>query len=421
MIKIDKSQIVSVVEFGTSKISVLIGTYCKDGKIKVLGFAHEESDGCVCKGEIVDMPKATRIFHDVLTKAEYLADIEWDSQKVYVSVTGVHINSVPGHGALLIENPTHKVEQKDIDKVYQLASVAPILDQDIIKINSIAGHLLLDERICKTPLEQIGSKLEAHTHIITGSKARIENTLAPLRDAHVENPKPIFAGLVSAMIAVNDREQEKGVLFLDIGAGTTEYLLLCEQGIYSSGIVAAGIDHIINDISIAYQLSFKEGKIVYEAATQKTAESGGYIEIMDESVGKSLHSRKVQTEVVFNIINMRLKEIFEIVKNKSKMQTEQQAFASLVVIAGGGGLLGATEECAKLIFNIPLRIHTKNELNNYSYYDDELLQPQNTMIAGLLEHGLKHSTKSSIIQNLDRDLTMMLSKAFKKVKTALKM
>ena len=420
MIKIDKSQIVSVVEFGTSKISVLIGTYCKDGKIKVLGFAHEESDSCICKGEIVDMPKATSIFQNVLKKAEEIADIEWDPSKVYVSVTGAHINSVPGHGTLLIKNPAHKVEQKHITDVYQFASVAPILDQNIIKINSIAGHLLLDGRICKNPLEQVGSKLEAYTHIITGTKARIENTLAPIRDAHVENPKPIFAGLVSAMIAVNDKEQEKGVLFLDMGAGTTEYLLLCEQGIYSSGIVAAGIDHIINDISIAYQLSFKEAKIVYEAATHTMAESGGYIEIMDESGGKSLPPRKIQTEVVFNIINMRLKEIFEIVKNKSKMQTEQQAFASLVVIAGGGGLLGVTEECAKLIFDIPVRIHTRNKLNNYSSYDEELLLPQNTMIAGLLEHGLKHSTKSSIIQSFDRDLTMMLSKAIRKVKTALK-
>ena len=420
MMKIDKSQIVSVVEFGTSKISVLIGTYCKEGKIKVLGFAHDESDGCICKGEIVDMPKATRIFHEVLAKAEDAADIEWDSHRVYVSVTGVHISSVPGHGAIVIENPTHKVEEKHIRDVYQLASVAAILDQDRIKINSLGGHFLLDGRICKTPLEQIGNKLEATSHIITGSRVRIENILSPLRDAHVENPKPVFAGLASAMIAVNDNEQEKGVLFLDIGAGTTEYLLLCEQGIYSSGTVAAGIDHIINDIAIAYQLSFKEGKIVYETVTQKTAESGGYIEIKSDSGGKPLHSRKIQTEVLFSLINMRLNEIFEIVKKKSNMQVDQKAFASLVVIAGGGVLLKATEECAKSTFKIPVRMHTRNELNNYSYFDDELLLPQNTMIAGLLEHGLRHSSKSSIIQNIDRDITMMLSKMFKKVKTALK-
>ena len=418
--KIDKSQIVSAVEFGTSKISVIIGTYTKDGMIKVLGFAHQPSDGSVCKGEIIDMPKATKIFHKVLSKAEDLADTEWDSQKVYVSVTGVHISSVPGHGATVIENPTHQVEDKHIRDVYQLASVTSTLDIDRIKINSIAGHFLLDGRICKTPLDQIGNKLEANSHIITGSRTRIENTLAPLKDAHAENPQPVFAGLASAMIAVNDQEQEKGVLFIDLGAGTTEYLLLYEQGIYSSGTIAVGIDHIINDIAIAFQISFKESIMVYKAVTKKVTESGSYIEVKNELENKHYHTRKIQTEILFSIINMRLNEIFEIVKRKSRIQADQKTSASLVVIAGGGALLAPTEECAKSTFKIPVRIHTKNQLNNYSNFEQELLLPQHTMITGLLEHGLKHSNKSSVIQNLDRDITMMLSRMFKKVKTALK-
>ena len=419
--KIDKSQIVSAVEFGTSKISVLIGTRCKEGKIKVLGFAQKESDGCICKGEIIDMPKAVRIFHDVLDKAEDLADIEWNSTKVYASISGNHITSVPGHGSIVIEESTRKVDQAHINKVYQLASIPTTLDQDRVKINSVAGHLLLDGRICKTPLEQIGSRLEAKTHIVTGSRARVENSLAPLKDAHIEHPKPVFAGLASAMIAIKDNEQEKGVLFMDIGAGTTDYLLLCEQGIYSSGVVAAGIDHIINDIAIAYQLTFKEGKIVYDAITQNTVESSGFVEVKNEAGGKILNTRKIQMDVLSTIINLRLNEIFEIVKKKSKMQAKSQGLVSLVVISGGGALLGATEECAKSFFKIPVRMHTKNELKNYSYYDEDLLLPQNTMIAGLLEHGLKHSTKSSIIQNIDRNVTMILSKAYKKFKTAIKM
>jgi len=421
MIKIEKSQIVSAVEFGTSKISVIIGQYDKVGMVKVLGFAHHPSEGSVCKGEIVDMPKAVNIFNNVLSKAEDIANTEWDSENVYIAVTGSHINSVAGSGTVVIENPEQRVENKHIHDAFQIASIISNLDHDRIKINSIAGHFFIDDRICKTPLDQIACKLEVNSHIVTGSRARIENMLSPLKDAHVNNPQPVFSGLASAMVAINDKEQEKGVLFIDIGAGTTEYLLLYEQGIYSSGTIAIGIDHIINDIAIAFQISFNEGITVYDAVTKNSIEANSYIEVKNEFEKKSLHSRKIQADTVFTIMKLRLDELFEIVKKKSKIQTDQKNSAALVVITGGGALLDITLECANSIFKIPIRINKQNNLNKFANYDQELLSPRFTLIAGLLEHGLKHSNKSSVIQNLDRDITMMLSKVIKKVKTVLKM
>jgi len=422
MRKFDKSQIVTAVEFGTSKISVVIAQNDKNNKIQVLAHSSLPSNGTICKGEIIEVPQATEIFQEVLTKAERDSGIgECDPENIYVAITGKHIKSTDGFGTIIIDSSDRRIETRHINEVQRTASTPPILNKDEIKINSIGGHFMLDGQFCETPLNRVGNKLEAHTHIIIANRMKLENALIPVKDTHCENPKAVFSGLASAWVAVNDSEQETGALFIDFGAGTTEYILLYPPGIYASGVIALGCEHIANDIALALEVSFEEGKKIFDKVVKmENITSDSYVEVKHE-LGKSYGKpRKIPADTLNTIINLRVDELFKIIRRQLKRKDSTVNHANCAVITGGGSLIQATELKAKEILKIPVRIHHANNMKNFSKYPEELISPANTMITGLIVHGFQHTNKSSVIQNIDREITMKLSNLFKKVKTALK-
>ena len=80
----------------------------------------------------------------------------------------------------------------------------------------------------------------------------------------------VFSGLASAQVVLTQQEKDLGALVIDIGGGTTDYVLYSEGAVRQSGCLAVGGDHITNDISMglripmarAEKLKIEEGSCV---------------------------------------------------------------------------------------------------------------------------------------------------------------
>ena len=81
-------KLITCVEFGTHSIRALHGMCDKAGNPVVLGVGQEPSEGCVCKGEVINSQQAATILGKALADADKSAGIVNERRRVYCIVNG---------------------------------------------------------------------------------------------------------------------------------------------------------------------------------------------------------------------------------------------------------------------------------------------------------------------------------------------
>jgi cell division protein FtsA len=416
--------IITAVEIGTSKICVLIGEENQQGHISVL--AHGESpveSGAVCKGEIIDMDRVTRCLDEAIEKAEYAADVDVDSNNLYISVTGSHIRAMKGSGHVIVSGEGRRISQEHMVEALRNATMVPIPPECVI-LNSVDGNFLIDGlRRIADPEGQIADKLEAFAHIIYGNRNCIENFQAPLRELGYDGSIPVFSAIASASGVLTDDELKNGVLMIDMGAGTTEYMLFHDSGAQASGILAVGCDHIANDISVGLDLNIPLcRKMLIENTSHAKKEHGqAFIEI-EGNIG----SRKIPTVSVEKIVDLRLRELFGLILSQLQSTRMLPFIDRGIVLTGGGALLPQVREIAGSVFEAPVRIGNPLELSGSV---TNLKSPRYGMVFGLLKHGDRdrqirksgpEGSSGAIIKNIDRRLISASRNTMRWLKSAIK-
>ena len=115
-----KSEIISVIDIGTTKIIVLIAEYDLRQNIisKVIGFGESHSDG-LKRGVVVDINKTIKSITSAVENAEQQAGIE--ISHAFVGISGDHISSLNYSGVTSINTNSqnqaigHAITSEDIE------------------------------------------------------------------------------------------------------------------------------------------------------------------------------------------------------------------------------------------------------------------------------------------------------------------
>ncbi len=421
-----QKKIITAVEIGTSKICVLVGECNTEGRLTVIGRGEAPSDNCVIKGEICDMQKATDILNVVLSEADESCRRQINDTDFFVmTVTSSNINSNQGNGTVFIKSDDHLI---GVDEVAEAEQNAQILQLPIerTKINSIPSYFVLDDdKRVRNPVDQTANKMEASVHIIHGESNRLSNFKIVMRDAGFDNQvNLVFSGLASAYGVLTEEEQEHGVLLVDIGAGTTEYIVVFNQGVLASGVIPIGFDHVANDLSLGLDLSIHNCRKMLNdgTITNHLKERYGNIEVRSNNG----NARKIPMSSVEKIIDMRLKEIFQVIHNKVKDLALLNNLSAGGIISGGAALFPRTSEIFRTTFDFPVRIGQPFEAAGAVTGIED---PRYSNVWGALRFGLASLISSAeqekggliriVISHIDRIADSMM-KRFRDVKDAIK-
>src|SRR5215218_10016375 len=261
-----KEQIVVGLEIGTSKVCAVVGDIKADGTIRILGVGEAPSRG-VRKGEIVDFETASKCVREALVDAEEKSDVMIGS--VYLAITGGHIDSFNNRGAVNLPEDRDEICEEDFEDVQASAREVSIPSPNTF-VHSILQHYYVDGQDgVLNPIGMMGRVLEADFHIIHGVGNRIKNSIRCVKELDIEVEDVVFGPLASAQVVLDHNQKSLGALVIDMGAGTTGYVLYADGGIKHSGCLAIGGDHITNDISLglripmarAEKLKLEEGSV----------------------------------------------------------------------------------------------------------------------------------------------------------------
>ncbi len=352
----EQRNIITAVEIGTSKICVLTGKVTDDDKITVIGHGEVNTEIAVSKGEIVDVNRTLELLARAFEEADEGSGGEINNSRLLVvTVTGCDIDFFQGVGTVFINNEDHTIRDSHLEESLENAQVKP-LPMNRMPINTFDAYFLLDgNRRVRNPLEQIAHKLEAYVHVIHGNTNRVENFISAVRNAGFERKiEPVFSGIASLYGLLTEEEKENGALLVDMGAGVTEYAAVYNLGVLASGMLPIGFEHLANDLSLGLDLHISVcRKLLRDGVISEHIQAGkGFIE-QKTAIGKI---RKIPVSSFEKIIDLRLREVFQIIHEHIVEQGIFRNLGSGGIITGGASLLPRTAGIFREIFQFPVRV-----------------------------------------------------------------
>ena len=377
---LEKERIIVGLEVGTSKVCAIVGEVLDDGNIMIIGVGQTASEG-VRKGEIVDIDAAVQSIHTAVADAEESAGVE--IHNVYASVSGGHIRCFNNRGSVAVANEDREISEEEVRSVL-LNAKAVNIPMDHVVIHAIRQHFFVDGHDgIQNPVGMIGAKLEADVHVIHGVRTRLQNTIKCIRQVPLDVQNIAVSSFASALAVLTTEHQQLGAVVIDMGAGTTGYVVYQEGTIQHSGVLAVGGDHITNDIATglkipmnrAEQLKIEHGSVEWPVAEESIN--------LKREVG--LPDREVSKEQICRIMNLRVEETLTLVKKELEKHKLLDYLGAGVFITGGCARLRGLEALAGQVFGLPVHIGHSQTVNGPT---SAIESPEYATAIGLVRYAL---------------------------------
>jgi cell division protein FtsA len=366
---------------GTSKVCAVVGEMNAEGTLNVVGLGQSRSRG-VRKGEICDAPKAEEDIRNAIVEAEQMADVEIRS--VYLGVTGGHVRGFNNRGVHPVVSADREISEEDVQDVIKNAKTINLPAQNHV-IHAIRQHFLVDGQDGITnPVGMLGARVEVDVHVVHGNLNRLQNAIRSVKGLQLEVDEIVFSGLASSLALLTNEQKELGALVIDIGGGTTEYVVYSDGVIKHVGVLAIGGDHVSNDLAYglkvplgrAEQLKIEHGSALIED------ECKGQIITISNEIG--LEMKKINVENLRRIMALRLEEIFQLIAQDLEGAGLLDYLRAGVFLCGGAARIPQIARLAELVLNMPVTI---GKTNSISGLKSALDQPEFATAIGLVKFG----------------------------------
>ena len=381
-------QIFVGIEIGTTKICVIVAEGRNDGTISILGVGETPSRG-VRKGEIVDLATVSICIREALHDAEDKTNVEIGN--VWVAITGSHLRSFNNRGSFTLPEDRDVITEEDLKTVEVNAKEVTLHSANTFLHTIIQSYHVDGNENVLSPIDMVGSRLEADFHIVHGVRNRIQNTLHCIESLKLGIEDLVLSSLASALVVLTQQQKDLGALVIDIGGGTTDYLVYLDGAVRHSGVLAVGGDHITSDISIGLRLPIVRAeslKTEEGSAIDPVNSRGGFITLKNDPgfIGCEIDRRALDT-----IIHLRIREIFEHIRADIEAAGEGMLgmMGAGVMITGGCARLRDIASVAEDVFELPVQLTRAREVGGATQTFEN---PQFSTAIGLVKYAMAVSS-----------------------------
>ena len=381
---VGKNEIVTGLDIGTTKVCALIAEITEQGETVLLSYGVSPSTG-MRRGVVVDIDATTRAIEDAVTKAATQAGREVEA--VYVGVTGEHIASLNSSGIIPITRPDREITREDVERVNEQARVI-VLPPDRQILHAIPRAYTVDgQGGVRQPIGMSGTRLEVETHIVHGAVTFLQNVEKCVVKAGLEVAEAVLEPIASGEAVLIQTEKDLGVCLVDIGGGTSDIAVFYGGEIYYSAVIPVGGNHVTNDVAEGLKVGQEE------AERLKTENGGAVTEMVQEDevitvrqVGRD-EARKLRRRALVQIIEPRMQELFELVRDELAQADCLHRIPFGLVISGGGSQLRDVVEVAQQVMGLPVRIGRPQGLKGMKELHSH---PMFATAVGLVQYGARH-------------------------------
>ena len=374
------SKIIGAVEIGTSQAKALIGEVGEQGALSIVGMATRRNEG-MRKGQIVDFRKAAGAVHAALEEAEKMSGTTVDS--VYLAQTGSHLRGHMLRGSASVASSDNRVSADDVQRAAAEAKRRQP-DEGRSYVHHVRTPIILDDQIMDDPVGMMGKKVDLGYWSIDGEDQAIQRGLDVISNYSLEVNDLILSSIASATMVAGPDLRRAGTLVIDLGAGVTDFVLYRQGYVAYTGVIPVGGDHITGDISMGLRVLepyAEKLKLEYGQATPLSSEQEDDVWIIGN---KTIGDRSVPRKAIADVVHVRVVELFEIISKELGPLLKAENLNGGILLTGGGSQLSGIEEVASKVLGQPVR-----RAGFPPGISEELAQPENSTVLGLLHYGLE--------------------------------
>ncbi len=344
-----KSEIISCIDVGTTKICSIMAKPGHGGDLQILGVGLTPSRG-LHKGLVVNINEAKASIRTSVRRAEQASGIKMES--VYVGVTGRHVSSLNKRGVVSISRNDRLVRSDDLKRVLQSARTFTVPNDRKLLHVIPRGYAIDGQTGVKDPVGMHGFRLDVETHVITAAVASVQNLVKCVRGANLEIEDLVLEPLASSEAVLRPDERDAGVVLADIGGGTTDIAIFKNGSIWHTAILPVAGYQITRDIAIGLGMPF-------DAAEQMKRKFGSVMPLYDsaeeEEANLNTNGYGVSYQGLSNIVRARVEEVMKLIALELPTDYDKEVPSGLVLTGGCANLRGIAS-LGQEVLGLPVRV-----------------------------------------------------------------
>ena len=344
--------IITVIDVGSAKTCALAVEITEAG-LRYVGHGVTESRGSR-KGVIVDLEKAVGSVQKAVEEAEQVAQLPLES--AVVGISGAHIRGLNSQGGISLGTRAREISREDIRLAVERARNVQ-LPEDREVLHLLPQEFILDEQTgIRDPAGMIGRQLEVRVHVVTASASASQNVVTTLNRAGMHVDDTVYEALACADATLRSDERELGVCLVDIGAGSSDVIVVHEGVVIHTSVIPIGGDHFTNDVAVGLRTPLSDAEKIkkqFGNAVVTRIPEGNEIEV--PSVGDR-PSRLMQQRLLGEILEPRARELMEMLRDTLRHAGIFDMVGAGTVVTGGGARLQNMLEIAEDVLRKPSRL-----------------------------------------------------------------
>jgi cell division protein FtsA len=338
-------------DIGTSTVRCVVGMFDQGsgGKPSLIGHGSAKNTG-MRKGAVVHVEDVAEAVVKAITEAERMSGQRISAATV--NINGSHVTGFNSKGVIAISGANREITADDRYRVEEAATVVSMPpNREIVQF--FAKNYSLDgQHNIKDPVGMQGIRLEVDAHIVTAATPNLRNLDGALEKAQVQPLHHTVSSLAAAEAVLTRQQKEAGVVVLDIGAGTTNIIVIEDGEVQHAAVLPIGGTNITNDLAIGLKtdLDIAEAvKLQHASLSPDAKKTTATVKVHDTT-------HAFDYEEVQMITEARVEELLEYVEKELHKIRRSGKLPGGAVIVGGTARLPGLAEFTKQKLQLPARI-----------------------------------------------------------------
>ncbi len=393
-------------DIGAQSIKSAVVKLAEDGKPELLGVYEARTAG-LQQSSISDLGELSESIHTAVSGLLKKARVK--VKDVRVGVGGGLIQKKTSTAVMpLVDRGNKVIGLRDIKKIRAQARLLGA-DMDEYVVHDFPEYYRIDDiNTAVNPLGLFGRKMELKTLLILLNNTLLKNLTKAVNQAGYDVADIGFSSCASACACLTDFHRKQGVVFIDIGARTTDILFFKEDQLKLFVGLNTGSEHITEGISSRLQLGLGLAEEI-----KKSYASIAHPDSLNEEeilIKKEEGYLPVKKQMIFEAVDPVVSRLVHQIREAVVSSRLSEEMAGGVVMAGGGsllpGLLEQVEQATAMTVKFGKITLLTKRLSHACRYASAvgLAQAGAMRTAGLGQHAQSHPNWAAALGSKVREL-----------------
>lgn len=350
----EESKILVGIDVGTTETRCLIAQPAdsKKNNIRIIGFGRAENTG-FRKGTVVNINETAQSIDAAVAMAEKIAGVSIDGATI--SINGGHIVSESSKGVIAV-GVNHEIDEDDIFRAQDAAASIKIGNNQTLLQVSPRVYTLDGQEGIRDPRGMVGMRLELDALLINVATQSLRNLEKAVEVAKLNAHQFITPAIAGATAILTRQQSEHGVIYVDIGASTTNLAVYEEGDLQYVAVIPVGSAHITNDLAIGLRTdidlaeSIKINHVDMNIAPEKKK---GNLEIVINNQKHTFRYKDIDL-----VVRARMEELASMINDELAKINKNGKLPGGIILAGGGSKLKGISEFLSAELKLPASVAT---------------------------------------------------------------